>query len=157
MKKVQVLLIISMYVLIISCNSNDHEIGNWKVYGGGKENIRYTGLTQIDTNNVTQLTKAWEFHTGDSGQYTQMQFNAIAVDSLVYTISPKLKLIALEASTGKSKWVFDPYAINGNEVIGVGYFAMNVCRGVTYYADKQTKRLFYGAVSNLFCVDALTG
>jgi quinoprotein glucose dehydrogenase len=157
MKKVQVLLIISMYVLIISCNSNDHEIGNWKVYGGGKENIRYSGLTQIDTNNVTQLTKAWEFHTGDSGQYTQMQFNAIAVDSLVYTISPKLKLIALEASTGKSKWVFDPYAINGNEVIGVGYFAMNVCRGVTYYADKQTKRLFYGAGSNLFCVDALTG
>ncbi len=157
MKKVQVLLIISMYVLIISCNSNDHEIGNWKVYGGGKENIRYSGLTQIDTNNVTQLTKAWEFHTGDSGQYTQMQFNAIAVDSLVYAISPKLKLIALEASTGKSKWVFDPYAINGNEVIGVGYFAMNVCRGVTYYADKQTKRLFYGAGSNLFCVDALTG
>ena len=30
-----------------------------------------------------------------------------------------------------------------NYFFGVGYFAMNVCRGVTYYADKNSKRLFY--------------
>ena len=157
MKKVQLLLLTSLCLLLLSCDSNDRKIGDWKVYGGSKENIRYSGLTEIDTSNVAQLTKAWEFHTGDSGQFTQMQFNAIVVDSLVYTISPKLKLIALHASTGAKKWVFDPYAVNGNEVVGIGYFAMNVCRGVTYYADKDSKRLFYGAGSNLYCVDALTG
>lgn len=157
MKKPLLLLLTSIYLLILSCSRNESKIGDWKVYGGGKDNIRYSGLTEIDTSNVAQLTKAWEFHTGDSGQYTQMQFNSIVVDSVIYTISPKLKLIALQASTGEKKWVFDPFAVNGNEVIGAGYFAMNVCRGVTYYADKDSKRLFYGAGSNLYCVDALTG
>ena len=117
MKKPLLLLLTSIYLLILSCNRNESRIGDWKVYGGGKENIRYSGLTEIDTSNVAQLSKAWEFHTGDSGQYSQMQFNSIVVDSLIYTISPKLKLIALQASTGEKKWVFDPYALNGNEVI----------------------------------------
>ncbi len=157
MKNTSILFLAIIYLLVAACKSNETKIGDWKVYGGGKENIRYSGLTEIDTSNVAQLTKAWEFHTGDSGQYTQMQFNSIVVDSLIYTISPKLKLIALQASTGEKKWVFDPYAVNSNEVIGAGYFAMNVCRGITYYADKDSKRLFYGAGSNLYCVDALTG
>ena len=35
---------------------------------------------------------------------------------------------------------------------------MNVCRGVTYYSDgEKDQRIFYGASSKLFCVDALTG
>ena len=68
MKKPLLLLLTSIYLLILSCSRNESKIGDWKVYGGGKDNIRYSGLTEIDTSNVAQLTKAWEFHTGDSGQ-----------------------------------------------------------------------------------------
>ena len=157
MKKSIFLTCICLYILMIACSTKDKGLGKWEVYGGGKENTRYSGLTEIDTNNVKTLTKAWEFHTGDSGQYTQMQFNSIVVNDLLYAISPKLKLIALNAATGVQNWVFDPYDINNNDYKGAGYFAMNVCRGVTYYADEKTKRLFYGAGSNLYCIDAITG
>lgn len=157
MKKFIFLTCICLYILMIACTTKNTGIGKWEVYGGGKENTRYSGLTEVDTNNVKTLTKAWEFHTGDSGQNTQMQFNSIVVNDLLYAISPKLKLIALNAATGIQNWVFDPYDINNNDYKGAGYFSMNVCRGVTYYADEQTKRLFYGAGSNLYCIDAITG
>ena len=34
---------------------------------------------------------------------------------------------------------------------------MNVSRGVTYYSDQKSSRLFYAAGPNLFCVDGSTG
>jgi quinoprotein glucose dehydrogenase len=157
MKKFVYLNFICLNILLIACNNKDKGQGKWEVYGGGKENTRYSGLTEIDTNNVKTLTKAWEFHTGDTGQNTQMQFNSIVVNDLLYAISPKLKLIALNAATGIQNWVFDPFDLNNNDYKGAGYFAMNVCRGVTYYADAASKRLFYGAGSNLYCIDAITG
>jgi len=157
MKKLIYLNLICLNFLFIACNTKDKGQGKWEVYGGGKENTRYSGLTEIDTNNVKTLTKAWEFHTGDTGQNTQMQFNSIVVNDLLYAISPTLKLMALNAATGSQNWVFDPYATNNNDYKGPGYFSMNVCRGVTYYADATTKRLFYGAGSNLYCIDAITG
>ena len=32
---------------------------DWKVYGGGPENIRYSRLDQINRDNVTRLQVAW--------------------------------------------------------------------------------------------------
>jgi quinoprotein glucose dehydrogenase len=148
-------LLFSFYLL--SCNNDKVNYKNWEVYGGSKNNIRYSSLTQIDTNNIMQLEKAWEFKTGDTDKYTQIQVNPIIVDQILYGVSPKLKLFAVNAATGKSQWVFDPYQITEQGVKGVGYFAMNVCRGVTYYKDKDSKRVFYAAGANLFCVDANTG
>ena len=146
-----------LFLLISSCSTKNTNSGKWEVYGGGKENRRYSDLTEIDTNNVIHLTKAWEFHTGDTGLHTQMQYNAIVVNNLLYAVSPTLKLIALNPATGKQDWIFDPFDIHNNDYKGAGYFSMNLCRGVTYYADDQSKRLFYGVGSNLYCIDANTG
>jgi len=143
--------------LSVACKNNLNEYSDWGVYGGSKDNIRYSSLTEIDTNNVALLQKAWTYHTKDTDRYTQIQANPIVVDQILYGVSPKLKLFAIEAATGKSIWTFDPYKSIDNEVKGVGYFAMNVCRGVTYYADKEGKRLFYAAGANLFCVDGDSG
>ncbi len=142
----------------ISCNSKKNsDYTGWSVYGGNKENNRYSSLTQIDTSNVTQLQVAWQYHTGDSAQMTQIQVNPIIVDNILYGVSPKLKLFAVDAGTGKEKWVFNPVSDSAKEVKGFGYFMMNVCRGVSYYADEKDKRIFYSASSNLFCINAATG
>src|SRR5712671_3893796 len=144
-------------ILITSCRSsesNDHD--NWQVYGGTKENIRYSSLKQIDTSNVSRLTPAWTYHTGDAGDMTQIQVNPIIVDGVLYGVSPKLKLFALDAATGKERWVFNPAdSLNGK---GPSFFMMNGCRGVTYYSDgKNDKRIFFAAGSHLLCVDAIAG
>lgn len=157
--KQHLLFILSVVAMIASCTSKKEKpYDSWGVYGGNKENNHYSSLTQIDTNNVTRLEVAWEYHTHDSDKMTQIQVNPIMVDGVLYGVSPKLKLFALDAATGQQKWIFDPVTDSLGEVKGFGYFMMNVCRGVAYYTDgKDDKRIFYSASSKLFCIDVNTG
>ncbi|HXB07216.1 MAG TPA: PQQ-binding-like beta-propeller repeat protein, partial [Puia sp.] len=152
----------------VACHSAKDGNVSWAVYGGSRDAIHYSSLSQIDTGNVGQLQKVWEYHTGDGDSLSQIQVNSLIIDGVLYGVSPKLKLFALEAATGKMRWVFDPAApVNGD----TPKIAINACRGVAYYAgdgggaragaggagDRKDARLFYGAGSWLYCVDAGTG
>lgn len=139
-----------------SCRSGDKDkYANWEVYGGSKENIHYSSLKNIDTNNVTQLQPAWEYHTKDGDSLSQIQVNPLVIDGILYGVSPKLRLFAVDAATGQSKWVFDPAHPAPGETVKV---AINACRGLAYYkGSNEDQRLFYGAGSNLYCIDGLTG
>lgn len=152
-------LIILSTVTVFACQQKKNaDYKNWSVYGGNKESNHYSSLTQMDTANVAQLEVAWEYHTNDADSFTQIQVNPIIVDNVLYGVSPKLKLFALDAVSGKPKWVFDPLSAASSEVTGLGYFSMNVCRGVSFYnGGENDQRIFYGASSKLFCIDAHTG
>ena len=152
-----VFLFLTTLFFCLSCESSAPKYKSWEVYGGSKENIRYSALTQIDTSNVKKLKPVWEFKTQDHEKFTQIQANPIVIDTVLYGVSPKLKLFALNAKTGKQKWLFDPFNVTAKSVQGTGYFSMNVCRGVTFYSDENSKRVFYAAGSTLFCIDADTG
>ncbi|MDP4214232.1 MAG: pyrroloquinoline quinone-dependent dehydrogenase [Bacteroidota bacterium] len=145
-------------IAFTSCNFfSQKKYSDWKVYGGNKENNHYSSLVQIDTNNVKQLKIAWEYHTGDADKMSQIQVNPIVINGILFGVSPKLKLFALDAATGTQKWIFNPFS-DTTEARGSGYFSMNVCRGVVYYSDgEKDQRIFYGVSSKLFCVDAGTG
>jgi len=82
-----------------------------------------------------------------------MQCNPIVIDGILYVTSSKLKLFALDPATGKQKWVFDPTA-NSEEKIGFG-----INRGLMYWQDEKgsDKRIFYGAGSKLYAVNAVDG
>jgi quinoprotein glucose dehydrogenase len=147
-----------LLIALTSCNEfSGKKYNDWKVYGGNKENNHYSSLVQVDTSNVSQLKAAWVYHTGDADKTTQIQVNPVVINGILYGVSPKLKLFALDAATGQQKWIFNP-AADSMTVKGSGYFMMNVCRGVTYFSDGENdQRLFYGASSYLYCVDARTG
>lgn len=149
----------SALLLLLSCTSTDEKnYDSWSVYGGNKENNHYSSLKQVDTSNVAQLQVAWEYHTHDSEAMTQIQVNPIVINNVLYGVSPKLKLFALDAATGKEQWMFDPVLDTISSEQGSAYFSFNVCRGVAYYTDgKDDKRIFYTAGSKLFCIDASTG
>ena len=157
-----ILLIISFF--IPSCDSDtDEYYDGWKVYGGSEENIKYSPLTEIDTNNVKNLRIAWEYHTKDADSTSQMKTNPLIVDGVLYGLSPKLKVFALNAATGKEKWVYDPvYIATKGRNWGMGDFAfiVNVSRGLVYYeGENNDKRIFYtpGGGHLLYCIDANTG
>ena len=76
----------------------------WTVYGGGPDNIRYSSLDQINRGNVAKLAVAWTYDTGDAFQDSEMQCNPIVVNGVLYATTPKLRLIALDAATGKLRW-----------------------------------------------------
>jgi quinoprotein glucose dehydrogenase len=145
----------SLFFLLAACKPGRRETASWPVYGGSPDNTHYSKLTQIDTANVGRLQKAWEYHTGDGDSMSQIQVNALEIDGVLYGVSPKLKLFALDAATGQVHWVYDPARpVNGD----TPKIAINACRGVAYYkGGPEDQRLFYSAGGFLYCIDALKG
>jgi quinoprotein glucose dehydrogenase len=145
-------------IVIASCKNENTNYNSWRVTGGSKENIRYSTLTRIDTTNVKDLTVAWTYRTGDADtvNHSQIQCNPIIVDGVMYATSPKLKLIAVDATNGQLKWAFDPTngIDDGNQRTR---FIMNNNRGVTYWESGDDKRILYTASSLLYAIDAKTG
>ncbi|HET7116729.1 MAG TPA: pyrroloquinoline quinone-dependent dehydrogenase, partial [Hanamia sp.] len=151
-------------LIISSCTSNQKDLyQNWNVYGGTKDALHYSSLTEIDTNNVDQLKIAWVYHSGDADTavHSQIECNPIIVDSIMYATSPRLKLLALNAATGKPKWIFDPLVSLATDSVTSSQLAAvfsNACRGATYWTDgKNDKRIFYSVGYYLICVNANTG
>ena len=145
-------------VVMVGCTSPQKKYTVWENYGGSKENIHYSSLTEIDTNNVTQLQPAWVFNTGDAdtAKSSQIQCNPIIVDSVMYITSPTLRLFALHAGTCKKLWEFNPDSMSRNR--NLSQFILNNNRGVTYWTDgKNDKRIFYVASSYLHCINATNG
>lgn len=159
--KPQSILLASAIIFILiglsSCGSQPEESSNWSHYGGGKKNQHYSSLTEITKNNVSQLSEVWSYQSGDADSFTQIQTNPIVIDTTLITVSPKLKLQALNAKTGELIWSFDPFEIKKDEVKGVGYFSLNVCRGVVHYQDKEKSIIYYAAGSNLYAIEANSG
>src|SRR5205085_9676850 len=80
---------------------------DWKMFGG-EENIHYSQLQQITRENVNQLQVAWQYDSGDEFNGSENQCNPIVVDGVLYATTPKLRVVALDAATGKQIWSFDP-------------------------------------------------
>lgn len=122
----------------------------WKMYGGGPENIHYSTLNQINRENVNQLEVAWTHDTGDAFPGSEMQCNPIVIDGVLYATSPKLRLLALDAATGKLIWSFDPQR---DEPVK----SKMRNRGLTYWQEGPNRRLFYAFKHLLYSIDAATG
>src|ERR671938_104859 len=105
--KLQLASIVCLF--FIACNTSETSVYNtWQIAHGNSNGNHYSSLTQIDTGNVQQLQIAWEFHTGDAdtAAHSQIQCNPIMVNGVLYGTSPQLKVFAIDAATGKQKWVF---------------------------------------------------
>ncbi len=161
------LFIVSCIVLgsATSCNQADEKYKNWGVYGGNSENIKYSALKEVDTGNVKNLKIAWVYSSGQTSatNTTDMKTNAIVVDGVLYGLNPQLKLFALDAATGKEKWVYDPGTVpEKGKNIGRGPFASStkISRGVAFYRGSDVdQRILYtpGGGHVLYCINALTG
>ena len=78
---------------------------NWPLPLGGPGATRYSTLTQINTSNVSQLKRAWTFHT-QSGRFSGAP---MVVDSVMY-FSANNGVFALDAVTGTQIWKYVPDA-----------------------------------------------
>ena len=142
--------------LLFACHEKDKYSG-WRYYKGSPENIHYSSLRQVDTNNVKELQVAWEFHTGDADtvHHSQIQCNPIVANGKLYATSPQMKLFCIDAATGRQLWVFNPFDSLTNQQL---FFILNNSRGVAWWSDgDKQERVFYTAGSWLYCIDAATG
>jgi quinoprotein glucose dehydrogenase len=81
---------------------------DWPVFGGTTDNTHYSTLSQITPANVATLQVAWTYATHDEFKGSEMQANPVVIDGVLYATSPKLRVFALEAATGRELWSFDP-------------------------------------------------
>ena len=125
---------------------------SWKVYLGDTSSSQYSGLDQINRDNVANLEVAWTFRTGDhqDNNRSQIQCNPIIIDGVLFGTTPGLKVLALDAASGKLKWVFDPFEQTEAKPSGVN-------RGVAYWSDGKNKRVFHCASHYLYAIEADSG
>ena len=76
--------------------------GDWPHYGGSQFSWRYSSLDQINTTNVKNLVPAWMFQTGDYAE--NLQATPIVVDGVLYLISARARVFAIDGATGKELW-----------------------------------------------------
>ncbi len=147
MKKISGLFPIILFT-VFACEPTMIE---WPAYLGDKASSQYKSLDQINTENVHELEVVWTYDAGDASTEgrSQIQCNPIMVGGLLYGSSPKLKIFAVEAETGKEQWVFDP---SFEDPVG-----LNTNRGVVYWEDGDDKRIIFTAGAWLYALDATTG
>src|SRR3954462_3631117 len=80
----------------------------WTSYGGNLYNQRYSGLDQINTQNVKDLKGAWVYHTNVYSTGTSFESVPIVVDGVMYLTGPQSQVYALDARNGQEKWKYIP-------------------------------------------------
>lgn len=132
----------------------------WPFYGGDQGGAKYSTLTDINAQNVSQLREAWTWKTDETAlpQYGtrpgMFENTPIMIDDVLYLSTPYNKVIALNAQTGALIWSYDPKAYEmGQPPNGTGY----VHRGVAAWRDGGKLRIFMNSRYRLICLDAETG
>src|SRR5271167_436718 len=74
---------------------------DWPHYGGTQLSWRYSALDQVNVGNVKNLVPVWMFQTGDYAE--NLQATPIVVDGVMYLITPRIQVFALDAATGRSE------------------------------------------------------
>lgn len=112
-------------------DTGDVAKGEWSSYGRSNLGQRYSPLDQITPENVGKLEKAWEYQTGDRkgpkdvGE-TTYEATPLKLGNTLFLCTPHNWLIALDADTGKEKWVYDA------KVPPESQRQHQTCRGVSY-------------------------
>ncbi|MBV8842708.1 MAG: PQQ-dependent dehydrogenase, methanol/ethanol family [Bryobacterales bacterium] len=123
---------------------------DWPHYGGTQLSWRYTALDQVNTANVKNLSPAWIFQTGDYSE--GLQATPIVVDGVMYIITARAQVFALNAATGAVLW---HYRYPPVRPPGIGGIAENQeSRGVAV----GNGMVFFGTADNyMVALDQKTG
>ncbi|MBD1588734.1 membrane-bound PQQ-dependent dehydrogenase, glucose/quinate/shikimate family [Pseudomonas typographi] len=149
---------------VAQADGSDQSGNDWAYYGRTPRGERWSPLAQITPQNVSKLTPAWEYRTGDlprkgenvDGYEFNFEVTPTKVGDTLYICTPHSQIIALDAVSGAQKWRFDPKPDTHNNA----YLA---CRGVAYYQAPApratcTQRIIAPvADARLVALDAETG
>ena len=149
MRSIVSLLLLSVFTVFIQCKQKETEKSEahyttWTSYLGGPDRNHYSTLSQITSENINNLKVAWSYSAKD---YGQMQMNPIVADTILYGVTAALRVVALNAASGKEIWQF-------GDSVKVWH---STSRGVSYWQKDDDKRILFTRGPDLIALDALTG
>lgn len=101
-------LLVFSVLALSACVGNSYtrltESREWPSFGRDYSNQRMSPLTQINVENVKDLSLAWQFKSGVSASF---QATPIVVDGVMYVALPYNHVVALDAKTGKELWRYE--------------------------------------------------
>ena len=124
------------------------EPSQWMTYGGNYEEHRYSGLSQINRDNVKQLGLVW---FADYDTNLQQNGTPLYIDGVIYVSTAWSKVYAFDARSGRQLWQYNPKV--------PGEWAVKVCcglknRGIAAWNGK----IYAGTLDGrLVAIDAKTG
>jgi quinoprotein glucose dehydrogenase len=141
------------------------DASDWGYYGGDMFGQRFSSLDEINRKNVSHLTVAWTYRTGEAGagfaRANKLSFEATPVLAfgLLYLETPTNIVIALDPESGTQRWRFDPHIDRSRQ------YSEASSRGVSIWEDADakhegpcTRRVLTGTLdARLLAVDAGTG
>ena len=127
--------------------------GDWPMYNRDLAGTRYSPLTQINTTNVTKLTRAWSYRLRSDKERQVLRENLgafsevtpIVVGGVMY-LSAGNRVLALEPETGKELWRYE-----AKEAVSK--------RGVSYWAGDRNSaaRILATSGSKMIALNPKTG
>lgn len=134
----------------------------WPSYAGDKASTKYSPLSQIDGSNFSRLKVAWTWRspeeavtrTHPSIKSWTWESTPLMVGGTLYITTSLSQAAAIDAATGRTKWVYDPETWKNGTPSNNGF----VHRGVAYWADGEDKRILFGTGDGyLIALSADTG
>jgi len=134
----------------------------WLSYGGDKAGSKYSPLTQIGRDNFSRLRVAWTWRSADEElakanphlRTWAWEATPLMANRVLYVSTSLSQVAAIDAATGKTRWVYDPETWKGGTPSNNGF----VHRGVAYWADANDQRILFGTGDGyLICLNAQTG
>ncbi len=141
----------------------DSPTGEWRSYSGDPGSMRYSALDQINRENVGKLAIAWRRPALDAsfvgatpvdGATPANDFIAspLMIDGVLYSPNQIGLVEAFDPGTGKTIWLQQPYPDEPE-----GGLRGSATRGVAYWTNGTTRRLFVTRGEYLIALDPATG
>ncbi len=119
---------------------------NWLMYGRTYDSQRYSGLDQINKENISDLLPVWTFQTGVLDGF---ECSPLVIDGIMYITTPWNHAYAIDCKTGSQLWHYEKSL---PENLALCCDAVN--RGFAVYGEN----LYMSTLdAHLVCLDKNTG
>lgn len=121
---------------------------NWPFSGGDVYDSHYSRLKDIDSGNVARLGLAWSY---DLGTNRVQESTPVVIDGVMYASGNLGRVYALDATTGKAIWTFEPEVdmqVNRSACCDQANRGLAVANGKVFVGSLDGK---------LYALDAKTG
>lgn len=136
---------------------------DWPTYANDAGSSKYAHLDQINASNAANLEVAWQWQSADNKlvkadpKKTPWGFKStpLKIGNVLYTNTSLGHVAAINATTGKTIWLFDTRTYDDGRPTNLGYNH----RGVGYWTDGKGKERIFMPTNNayLWALDAKTG